>query len=70
MVNRIQQKIWAKNKSNQILKAVIGSDELVDRWWVSPNLAFDSKTPQEVWDTDDWITVLNYIKGQMNSDYS
>jgi hypothetical protein len=30
---------------NQILQVMLGSEELVERWWESPNRAFDGLTP-------------------------
>lgn len=33
-------------KCNKILLALLGSPELVTKWWLSPNKAFDMQTPQ------------------------
>lgn len=30
---------------NRVLLSLAGSQEIVDQWWISPNLAFDGKTP-------------------------
>lgn len=49
-----------KTQLNRILKAMIGSDELVDQWWTSKNRAFLGQTPNEVFDTDP-EQVINYI---------
>jgi hypothetical protein len=49
----------------QALKAMLGSEELVIRWWDSPNLAFDRQTPQQVFEQDSYAViryVLNYIQ--------
>lgn len=37
-----------KEKLNPILMGLLGSQELVDRWWTSPNKAFDNKPPCDV----------------------
>jgi hypothetical protein len=58
----------AKAKCNAILIACVG-EALVSKWWYTPNRAFDLKTPAEVWETDDWISVYKYLLGQMNGDY-
>ena len=39
-----------KNRLNSVLFACLGSDELVDKWWDSPNKAFDMITPNEMLD--------------------
>jgi Protein of unknown function (DUF2384) len=39
-----------KDKINVCLMAMLGSQELVTRWWSSPNKAFDMMTPLEVFD--------------------
>ena len=53
----------ARKEINQLLQPMLGSDELVDKWWVSPNLAFDSRTPKEVLAIEP-DRVLQYIYGQ------
>ena len=50
---------------NQILRALLGSDELVERWWLTKNRAFDYKTPQEVYATDP-NAVKYYVFGQLS----
>ena len=43
----------------------VHSDELVNKWWESPNLAFEGKTPLEVFEIDrqDVIDyVLSYLQ--------
>lgn len=34
------------------LYSMLGSDELVARWWNSPNRSFNGQTPQELYDRD------------------
>jgi hypothetical protein len=50
---------------NRLLLSVLGSAELVDQWWVSPNRAFDSRTPAEMFDIDT-MRVVNYILDQIH----
>lgn len=38
---------------NGVLLALLGSLELVQRWWLSPNVSLQLKCPQEVWDSGD-----------------
>jgi len=52
-----------RNEINQLLLPILGSDELVEEWLASPNLAFDSRTPREVLATYP-EEVLTYIYGQ------
>jgi len=49
-----------KNKINVCLMAFLGSQELVSRWWVSPNKAFDTMTPLEMFDRHADV-VYNYV---------
>jgi len=55
-------------KLDQVLKAMLGSDELVRRWWTVPNRAVNNQTPLDVFDikTD---TVVSYILGHASGDY-
>ena len=57
------------DKYNRILHALLGSNELVQKWWSSPNKAFDDMTPNEMWDRDK-DRVKNYLLAQLNGDYS
>ena len=57
------------DKYNRILHALLGSNELVQKWWSSPNKAFDDMTPNEMWDKDK-DRVKNYLLAQLNGDYS
>lgn len=57
------------DKYNRILHALLGSDELVQKWWESPNKAFDDITPSEMWNRDK-DRVKNYLLAQLNGDYS
>ena len=35
---------------NDVLLALLGSEELVQRWWTGDNVAFGFVPPQSVWD--------------------
>jgi hypothetical protein len=54
---------------NTVLFSLVGNDELVARWWNSPNKAFDNRTPEDTYKTDKSL-VVNYVLGQLNGDYS
>jgi len=57
------------DKYDRILYALLGSNELVQKWWESPNKAFGDITPIEMWDRDK-DRVKNYLLAQLNGDYS
>ena len=54
---------------NLVLLSLLGTHELVEKWWVSNNKAFDNETPEKMLAKDPQ-RVIQYIKGQLNSDYS
>jgi hypothetical protein len=54
---------------NLVLLSLLGSHELVMQWWESKNKAFDNETPSDMFAKDPQ-RVIQYIKGQLNSDYS
>jgi hypothetical protein len=58
-----------KNRLNIILLSLLGSDELVNKWWSSPNKHWDMRTPEEVFE-EDTNSVIDYLAGQLNGDYS
>jgi len=43
-----------------MLFAMLGSDDLVNKWWESPNLAFESKTPNQMYEEDEQ-QVIDYV---------
>jgi hypothetical protein len=63
------REFFDRTQLNQILFALIGSSELVEQWWGSPNKAFDDENPSKVLATDP-EKVVTYILSQLNSDYS
>lgn len=62
-------KLRAQDQCNRILQALLGREELVNQWWVSPNRAFELRTPGAIWEGDNWRRVYNYLRGQLNGDY-
>ena len=56
------------DKYNRILHALLGSEELVQKWWVSPNKAFDEMTPNEMLNRDK-DRVKNYLLAQLSGEY-
>ena len=53
---------------NRILYALLGSEELVQKWWESPNKAFDEMTPNEMLNRDK-TRVKNYLLAQLSGEY-
>ena len=57
-----------KQKANTILRALLGNEELIIRWWNSSNKAFDGDLPDELWQTNAGrVKVYNYLLDQMES---
>lgn len=46
-----------KDRLNEILFSMLGSQELVERWWTTPNRAFDMQTPEAA----DLLIVKDYV---------
>ena len=51
-----------REKLDVILFSMLGSRELVEKWWVSPNKAFDMRTPLSLMD-DKKHEVIDYVLG-------
>ena len=49
----------AKQRSIVLVIALVGG-ELADKWWTTPNKAFDMRTPSGVW-IEDYHKVYNYL---------
>ena len=49
----------AKQRSNVLVIALVGG-ELADKWWSSPNAAFDMQTPAAAW-LQDYTKVYTYL---------
>ena len=56
------------DKYNRILHALLGSEELVQKWWASSTTPPDDITPIEMWDRDK-DRVKNYLLAQLNGEY-
>jgi hypothetical protein len=56
------------DKYDRILYALLGSNELVQKWWSSSNKAFDEMTPIEMWDRDE-ARVKKYLLAQLSGEY-
>jgi len=53
------------------LLSLLGNQELVEKWWHSPNRAFEMQTPDSVWNKNDQgpSTVRKYISQFLYGDY-
>ena len=49
------------NNLNAILLQLLGSRELVERWWASPNKAFDDAIPDDIFHSERRGEVIKYI---------
>jgi len=56
------------DKYDRILYSLLGSNELVQKWWSSSNKAFDEMTPIEMWDRDE-ARVKKYLLAQLSGEY-
>jgi len=54
-----------KDECDNMLKALLGSEVFVEKWWQSPNLYFNMKTPFEVFvqDAKGRQSVYDYLSG-------
>ena len=50
---------------SRLIKPLVGSDDLVDTWFNSPNKAFDNRCPVDV----DYKSVFKYIIGMYGGEY-
>ena len=53
-----------------ILLSLLGSRELVERWWATPNKAFDGDIPDDIFHSDRHSEVVKYILGHAGSSFS
>lgn len=62
--NLLHEIFWnTRADLDEMLLGLLGSPQLVKRWWQSPNLAFDLQTPDQVWSNDP-DQVRQYIYNQ------
>lgn len=43
------------------LVSLVGSENLKDQWWITPNKQWNLKTPESIWLSDDWESVYDYV---------
>lgn len=56
-----EKKMLTKHELNDLLYSLLGSEDLVSRWWHSPNKNWNGETPYSVWsrnpeDVEKYIT--------------
>ena len=54
---------------NRHLFALVGSDQLVRQWWMTPNRAWQGREPQEIWERNP-DEVITYVMRFCYGDYS
>ena len=55
---------------DNILLDMLGSRELVERWWATPNKAFDDQIPDDLFHSAERNQVVKYILSHAGGDYS
>lgn len=70
-VKTVQRIQWTKKQLDDFLYGMLGSEELVHKWWVSPNKAFDDRFPKDVYyqDPNGRQEVSDYINTYANGSY-
>ena len=70
-VTTVQSILLSKKQLDAMLFAMLGSDELVHKWWVSPNKAFDDMFPKDVYyqDPNGRQEISNYINAYASGIY-
>lgn len=46
---------------DKILLEMLGSQELVERWWATPNEAFNGDIPDDIFHSNRRVEVISYI---------
>ena len=61
-----------KLQLDNVLLSLLGSEDLVAQWWLSPNFALGLQSPIDLWEDGEvgCEMVTNYVLGQINADYS
>lgn len=57
-----------KQRVDQMLLAMLGSELLVQRWWNSQNFHFNLEKPYLVWEVDP-ESVYRYVAGHVGGSY-
>lgn len=70
-VKTVQKHQWTKNQLDALLFAMLGSEELVHKWWNSPNKAFDDRFPKDFYyqDPNGRQEVSDYINAFASGSY-
>ena len=60
-----------KRRLDAILYVILGSTDLVERWWHSPNTAFDNRMPKDVYyqDPQGRKEISDYISAYADGEY-
>jgi hypothetical protein len=48
----LMSEVMSKQRLDAILYLLLGSTDLVQKWWISPNKAFDDRMPKDVYYQD------------------
>lgn len=59
---------YIREASDILLKAMLGSNALVQKWWNSPNAAFANKTPNAIFEIDP-NAVYRYLTTHMEGNW-
>lgn len=63
----ISDKDMIRERCNFLLYGILGSKEFVERWWASPNLAFEG-TPEETFKVSPQ-TVYQYLLSKSDGEW-
>jgi len=55
---------------NAVLLQLLGSQELVELWWASPNKAFDGEIPDDLLHSSRHNEVVKYVLRAQGGDFS
>ena len=63
--------LMTKNRLDLLLYLLLGSTDLVQKWWVSPNKAFDDRMPKDVYyqDPNGRKEISDYISAYSSGEY-
>jgi hypothetical protein len=63
--------VMSKPRLDAILYLLLGSTDLVQKWWVTPNTAFDDRFPKDVYyqDPNGRQEISDYISAYADGSY-
>lgn len=64
-MGRVTYEEFYKERLDRLLLSLLGDEKTVEKWWNSPNGAFDYQMPIKVFDNDP-NKVINYILTQFH----